>query len=81
VLYGIGQKKDFYQIWSEGEITPENALQLAEILQAEGARAYAQNTAERLTDLALDALEKAQPQGNAGEILEKLPQNLLQRSN
>lgn len=81
VLYGIGQKKDFYRIWSEDEITPENAPQLAEILQAEGGRAYAQNTAERLTDLALDALEKAQPRGNAGEILGKLPITLLQRSN
>ena len=81
VLYGIAQKKEFYRIWSEEEITPKKAIQLAEILQVEGGRAYAQNTAERLTDLALDTLEKAGPQGNAGEILEKLPQNLLQRSN
>ncbi len=80
VLYGLGQKKTFYQIWSEEELTPETALELAEILQSEGGRAYAQSTAERLTDLALEALEKAQPTDFAGEILEELPETLLQRS-
>jgi len=81
VLYGLAQEKSFYKIWSEEEITPENALQLAEILQSEGGRAYAQSTADRLTDLALEALEKAQTQGTAGEILKITARNLLQRSN
>jgi len=81
VIYGLAQKKTFYQIWAEQDITAENAVQLAEILQAEGGRAYAQSAADRLTDLALDALEKAQPEYQAGEILKILAQNLLQRSN
>jgi geranylgeranyl diphosphate synthase type I len=81
VLFGLSQKKTFHQIWSEEKITPETASHLAEVLMSEGGRAYAQSTAERLTDLALEALEKAQPVGYAGEILKELPKNLLQRSN
>jgi geranylgeranyl diphosphate synthase type I len=79
ILYGLAQEKSFYTIWMEDGITPENAPRLAEILQAEGGRAYAQNTGERLTDLALEALEKAQPQGNAGKILQEMAAKLLQR--
>jgi len=81
VIYGLAQKKTFYQIWTEQDITAENAVQLAEILQAEGGRAYAQSAADRLTDLALAALQQAQPADQAGEILKILAQNLLQRSN
>lgn len=79
VLYGLAQRKSFFEIWTQEDITPDNALQLAEILQAEGGRAYAQSTAERLTDLALEALEKAQPAGDAGEILRKVAAKLLTR--
>ncbi len=81
VIYGLAQKKTFYQFWTEQDITAENAVQLAEILQAEGGRAYAQSAADRLTDLALSALQQAQPADQAGEILKILAQNLLQRSN
>jgi geranylgeranyl diphosphate synthase type I len=81
VLYGLAQQKSFFEIWSSEEVTPENALQLADILQTEGGRAYAQNTADRLTDLALEALDKAQPRGEAAEILVVLARNLLQRTN
>jgi geranylgeranyl diphosphate synthase, type I len=81
VIYGLAQKKTFYQTWTAGDITVEKALQLAEILQAEGGRAYAQSAADRLTDLALAALQKAQPEVEAGEILNLLARNLLQRSN
>jgi geranylgeranyl pyrophosphate synthase len=54
-------------------------LILSEILQAEGGRAYAQSAADRLTGLALDALDKAQPEGDAGAILHQLADKLLRR--
>ena len=54
-------------------------LTLSQILEAEGGRAYAQSTADRLTDLALSALENAQPEGEAGEILTELAKKLLKR--
>jgi len=63
------------------EITPEKALVLSQILEAEGGRAYAQSNADRLTDLALTALENANPGGEAGEILRELAKKMLKRQN
>ncbi len=79
VLFGLGQKKAFYETWMAGPITPEAAVGLSQVLEAEGGRAYAQSTADKLTDLALTALEGAQPQENAGEILRDLAKKLLNR--
>jgi geranylgeranyl diphosphate synthase type I len=79
VLFGLAQEKGFYKIWSEEEITPENVSALSEILMAEGGRAYAQSTADRLTGLALDALEKANPEQEVGIILRDLAEKLLKR--
>ena len=79
VLYGLAQEKAFYEGWKDGEITQEKALVLSQILEAEGGRAYAQSAADRLTDLALNALENANPEGEAGEILRDLAKNMLKR--
>lgn len=79
VLFGLAQKKGFYQAWNEGEISPEKARVLSDMLQAEGGRAYAQSAADRLTDLALSALKDAEPSGAAGEILSELAKKLLRR--
>ncbi len=79
VLYGLAQEKAFYEGWNDGEITPEKALVLSQILEAEGGRAYAQSSADRLTDLALNALENANPEGEAGEILRELAKKMLKR--
>jgi geranylgeranyl diphosphate synthase type I len=79
VLYGLAQKKGFYERWTEGSITSEEAVNLSVILEAEGSRAYAQNTADQLTNLALTALEKAQPSGESGQTLRELANKLLNR--
>ena len=79
VLYGLAQKKEFYNCWSAGSINCENASELSQTLEAEGGRVYAQNTADRLTDLALTALENAQPSGEAGDTLRELADKLLHR--
>lgn len=79
VLYGLAQEKEFNKGWNDGEITPEKAAVLSQVLESEGGRAYAQSTADRLTDLALAALENAKPKGEAGEVLEELAQKLLKR--
>ena len=79
ILYGLAQKKSFYEEWSAGEITPETVGQMSRKLEAEGGRAYAQNTADRLTDLALSSLKTAQPEGKAGEVLFELAEMLMKR--
>jgi geranylgeranyl diphosphate synthase type I len=79
VLYGLAQKQVFYEAWRRGPITPEMALELGQVLEAEGGRAYAQNTADRLTDLALKALNEAQPREKVDRILRELAAMLLNR--
>ncbi len=79
VLYGLAQKKEFYERWSAGSIHCEEASDLSRMLEAEGGRAYAQNTADRLTNLALTALENAQLDGEAGDTLRELADELLHR--
>ncbi len=79
ILYGLAQKKSFFEEWSASEITPENVGQMSRKLEAEGGRAYAQNTADRLTDLALSSLKTAQPEGKAGEVLFELAEMLMKR--
>jgi geranylgeranyl diphosphate synthase type I len=79
VLFGLAQKKAFYQGWIDSPISPEKAPELSRILEKEGGRAYAQNAADQLTDLALTALENARPQGKAGDTLRELAHKLLKR--
>ena len=79
VLYGLTRDGEFKKAWTAGEIHPKNAPRLAEILEAEGGLAYAQKNADRLTSLALEALEQAKPEENAGNILFELAKNLLTR--
>lgn len=80
VLYGLAQKKEFYEHWSIGHINPDDALMMSQMLEVEGGLAYAQNEANRLTDQALTALENAQPQGEAGSALKELAGKLLNRT-
>lgn len=79
VLYGLAQKKSFQAGWIKGEITPDKALQLAELLEEEGGHAYAQSEADRLTKQALVSLQNAQPQGEAGKILRETAHQLVNR--
>jgi geranylgeranyl diphosphate synthase type I len=79
VLYGLSLNGDFANRWLSGPITPEEAPQLAQCLEAEGAKDYTQNEANRLTNSALDALKKACPSGEAGRALTQLAHRLLQR--
>jgi len=79
ILYGLTQNRDFSKRWLSGSITPDEVPELASYLKSEGAFDYAQNIANRLTDSAITALNRAQPQGEAGRALTELAHNLLQR--
>ena len=81
VLFGLDQKKEFYERWSEGPISPDDALVMSQVLEAEGGLAYAQTEANRLTDQALTALKNAQPKGESGIALMELAAKLLNRTN
>ena len=79
VLYGRQQNGEFAARWHQGPISPAEVPALADQLAEEGGKDYTQRQAEHLTTQALDALEAAHPQGQAGEALVKLARTLLKR--
>ena len=81
VLFALSLNGEFARKWIEGPVNQSDVPTLTILLEAEGARAYAQNHANQLTDQALQSLRKAQPKGSAGEALEELTLQLLSRAN
>jgi geranylgeranyl diphosphate synthase, type I len=79
ILYGIGKNGPFTRRWAKCPVNPEEVTGLAEQLAAEGARLYTQETADQMTDLALQSLRMADPQDEAGEALFELTNKLLNR--
>ncbi len=79
VLFGLGKKGKFAEFWSRGPVTPETAPILATALEAEGGRAFTEETARNLTWQAMQSLEGADPRGEGGQALRELAQNLLNR--
>jgi geranylgeranyl diphosphate synthase type I len=79
VLYGLEQNGPFARRWREGPIRDEQVADLARQLEAEGAREYTQERANALTDQALEALERAQAEGEARKALKELAAQLLKR--
>lgn len=79
VLFGLEKKGKFASRWTEGRIRREEVEELARLLASESAYRSAQDAARQMTDLALDCLREADPQGEAGEALVNLANKLLGR--
>ena len=80
VLYGLSKKGAFYQRWLQGNISQQEAHQLAEMLADEGAQEYTRKVADELNSKALDALSRVACEKNdACEALNKLAYELLNR--
>ena len=79
VLYGLGKDGLFTRRRAEGPVSAEEVPALAEQLACEGAKAFTQETADQMTDLALQSLRQANPQAEAGEELFELANQLLNR--
>ncbi|OQY27040.1 MAG: hypothetical protein B6I38_10560 [Anaerolineaceae bacterium 4572_5.1] len=79
VLYGLAKNGAFAQRWNEKPLTEEDVPEMAKTLETEGARLLAIQAADQMTDLSLNALRMADPQGEAGDILFELAQRLLGR--
>ncbi len=79
VLYGLSKKNKFAERWNLGPISPDEVPTVAALLEKEGARDYTQERANIMTDEALKALERANPQGEAGEAIRGLTHQLLNR--
>ncbi|MGA7194820.1 MAG: polyprenyl synthetase family protein [Anaerolineales bacterium] len=79
VLYGISQKGKFARRWTASAIHSDEAAAVAQLLADEGAREYAQSEAQRITNQALNTLEKINPKNEAGKALVDLTNKLLNR--
>jgi len=79
ILYGLKQAGPFAHRWMQGSIQASEVPDLTRQLEIEGARDFAQDAADRLTNQALAALQRANPQGPAGEALHELARQLLNR--
>jgi geranylgeranyl diphosphate synthase type I len=79
ILYGISQRGNFAQRWIASTISPEEVAEIAQMLKDEGALDFSQREAIRLTNQASQALQKANPHGEAGAALSELVTKLLGR--
>jgi geranylgeranyl diphosphate synthase type I len=79
VLYGLAKNGAFARRWADGQIRSDEARPLSDQLAGEGAKLFTQETADQMTDLALQSLRAAEPQGEAGEALFELARMLLNR--
>jgi geranylgeranyl diphosphate synthase, type I len=79
VLFGLSKNGTFAKRWAEGPIHSDEVGFLSEELLVEGAKLFTQEAADHMTDLALQSLRAAEPQGEAGEALFELAQMLLIR--
>lgn len=80
VLYGIEQNGRFAKRWKQGPIPQAEVNAVADILEAEGGKAYAEKTSAELTEKALAYLDQADPQGEAGDAIRGLANMLLKRN-
>jgi len=79
VLYGLAKNGAFARRWAEGPINSEEVGSLSDQLTAEGAKLFTQEATDQMTDMALQSLRAAEPQGDAGEALFEMARMLLNR--
>jgi geranylgeranyl diphosphate synthase type I len=80
VLYGLGQSaalRDLYRPEAQGG---GNVKSIIVELEACGAHAYSEEKEKHHADLALASLSQAQPQGEAGLLLDEMTKQLLGRA-
>lgn len=80
VLYGLERSSALARLYVETEVPDEAFVaQVVAYLDETGAGAYAQERARRYSDQALEHLQAAAPQGDAGLALQQLADMLLKR--
>ncbi|MFT3894785.1 MAG: polyprenyl synthetase family protein [Anaerolineales bacterium] len=79
VLIGLGKKKKFAERWAKGPIQAGEVDDVARLLASEGGYGEAKEASIQMTDMAINSLREADPQGEAGESLFELTNKLLNR--
>jgi geranylgeranyl diphosphate synthase type I len=78
VLFALEKSGEFAKRWTQG-VTPENVDEIAALLDAEGGRDFTRQQAEKLTTEAIEALQTAKPEADAGAALIELAEELGRR--
>ena len=65
--------------WAQGPIEQEEVEQVAQLLASESVYTYTHEASKQMTDLAINNLREADPQGEAGDALTALADKLLKR--
>jgi geranylgeranyl diphosphate synthase type I len=79
ILLGLAKKGPFARRWAEGPVLGKDAGPLSDKLAGEGVKLQTQEAADKMTDLALDSLRAAGPQGEAAEAIYEVVNMLLNR--
>jgi len=79
VLIGLSKKGKFAERWAQGPIKPDEVEEVARLLASEGGYGEAKEASIQMTDMAINSLREADPQGEAGEALFELTNRLLNR--
>jgi len=79
VLVGLNKKGKFAARWAHGSIGRDDVEEVAKLLAAESAYEYTHEAGKQMTDMALNSLREADPQGEAGDALTDLAFKLLKR--
>jgi geranylgeranyl pyrophosphate synthase len=78
-LFALEKDGEFAKRWRQGPISADEVGAIADLLEKEGGKAYAEAMSEAETGKALDHLQRANPRGEAGEALLGLANMLLKR--
>lgn len=79
VLAGLRKKGRFAERWSQGPIKQAEVEEVARLLASEDGYGFAKEASIQMTDMAINSLRGADPQGEAGEALFELVNRLLNR--
>ena len=79
VLAGLRKKGKFAERWAQGPIKPDEVEEVARLLASEDGYGFAKEASIQMTDMAINSLREADPQGEAGEELYELTNKLLNR--
>jgi geranylgeranyl diphosphate synthase type I len=80
VLFALEKNSEFAKRWKQAPIQPEEVNEIANLLEKEGAKEYAEKISAEETQKAMSYAEQAKPDGEAGQILLGLANMLLKRN-
>lgn len=80
ILYALERGDRFTERWLAGPVKTGDVREVTALLIDEGAQAFTENHAERLTQQAIQSLQAAKCENEGGRLLEELARSLLKRN-